>query len=128
MIPPCLTLSIIKYVSRVKWSNPGKEVVPSPTPRCSSYWKGSIPVALDYGPTLLFINISKYNVACQSGDIIPPFLWYKPVFCKWIVALLYNTCLKRQWLLMLLIWYLFVVFYGISTFVGYLMPNPFLYK
>ena len=27
MIPPCLTLSNIRYVSRVKWSNPGKGVV-----------------------------------------------------------------------------------------------------
>ena len=27
------------YVSRVKWNNPGKGVAPSPTPRCSSYWK-----------------------------------------------------------------------------------------
>ena len=32
-----LTLSNIRYVSRVKWSNPGKEVAPSPTPQCSSY-------------------------------------------------------------------------------------------
>ena len=31
-MPPCLTLSIIMYVSRVKWSNPGKGVAPSPTP------------------------------------------------------------------------------------------------
>ena len=37
LIPPCLTLSNMRYVSRIKWSNPGKEVVPSPTPRCSSY-------------------------------------------------------------------------------------------
>ena len=37
LIPPCLTLSTIKYTSRVKWSNPGKGVPPSPTPRCSSY-------------------------------------------------------------------------------------------
>ena len=37
LILPCLTLSIIRYVSRVKWSNPGKEVALSPTPRCSSY-------------------------------------------------------------------------------------------
>ena len=42
LIPPCLTLSNIRYVSRVKWSNPRKGVVPSPTPRCSSYWKGSL--------------------------------------------------------------------------------------
>ena len=47
LIPPCLTLSNIRYISRVKWSNPGKGVAPSPTPRCSSYWKGSLLVALD---------------------------------------------------------------------------------
>ena len=27
-IPPCLTLSIIRYVSSVKWNNPGKGVAP----------------------------------------------------------------------------------------------------
>ena len=36
LIPPGLTLSIIRYGSRVKWSNPGKGVTPSLTPRCSS--------------------------------------------------------------------------------------------
>ena len=30
LIPPCLILSIIRYESRVKWSNPGKEVAPFP--------------------------------------------------------------------------------------------------
>ena len=38
-MPPCLTLSIIRYESRVKWSNPGKWVAPSPTLQCISYWK-----------------------------------------------------------------------------------------
>ena len=37
LIPPCLTLSNIRYVSRVKWSNPGKGVAPILIPRCSSY-------------------------------------------------------------------------------------------
>ena len=37
LIPLCFTLSNIRYVSRVKWSNPGKGVAPSSTPRCSSY-------------------------------------------------------------------------------------------
>ncbi len=32
LMPPCLTLSNIRYASRVKWSNPGKGVAPSPTP------------------------------------------------------------------------------------------------
>ena len=36
LIYACLTLSNIRYVSRVKCSNPGKGVAPSPTPRCSS--------------------------------------------------------------------------------------------
>ena len=45
---PCLTLSNIRYVSRVKWSNPGKGVAPSPTPLCCSYWKGRLRVSLDY--------------------------------------------------------------------------------
>ena len=37
LITPCLALNNIRYVSRRKWSNPGKGVAPSPTPRCSSY-------------------------------------------------------------------------------------------
>ena len=42
LMPPCLALSIIRYISRVKWSNPRNGVVPSPTPWCNSYWKGSL--------------------------------------------------------------------------------------
>ena len=42
LMPLCLTLSIIRYVSRVKWSNPGKGVALSPTPQCRSYWKGNL--------------------------------------------------------------------------------------
>ena len=52
LIPLCLTLSNIRYVSRVKWSNPRKGVAHSPTPWCSSYWKGSPLVAFDYGRQL----------------------------------------------------------------------------
>ena len=37
LIPPWLTLSNIRYISRVKWSNPGKGVASSPTPWCNSY-------------------------------------------------------------------------------------------
>ena len=64
MIPPCLTLSNIGYVSRVKWKNPGKGIAPSPKPRCSSYWKGSLWVALDYSHQLYFsfcYNLKPYN-------------------------------------------------------------------
>ena len=36
-LPHCLALCNIRYVSRVKWCNPGKKVAPSSTPQCSSY-------------------------------------------------------------------------------------------
>ena len=44
------------YISRVKWSNPGKGEAPSPPLRCSSYWKGSLLVALDYDRQQLTIT------------------------------------------------------------------------
>ena len=37
LMPPCLILSLIRYRSRVKWSNPGKGVAPSPTLQCCCY-------------------------------------------------------------------------------------------
>ena len=49
MVLPCLTLSIIRYRSRLKWSNPGKGAGPFPTPWCCSYRKGRLRVTLDYG-------------------------------------------------------------------------------
>ena len=73
-------LSIISYVSRVKWHNPGEEVAPSLTPQCSSYWKGSFWVALDYGHQLYFyilfmalrsenLTPKKCNVFCTTQSI-----------------------------------------------------------
>ena len=56
LIIPCLTLSNIRYVSWVKWSNPRKRVAPSPTPRWNSYWKGSLLVAFDYGRQLYLLS------------------------------------------------------------------------
>ena len=72
LIPPCLTLSNIRYVSKVKWSNPGKGVAPSSTPRCCSYWKISLLVALDYGCQLFYMvivhkddsNLLQYFATC----------------------------------------------------------------
>ena len=37
LMSPCITLSIIRYRSRVKWSNPGNRVAPSLIPQRSSY-------------------------------------------------------------------------------------------
>ena len=39
----------------------GKGVAPFPTPRCSSYWKGSLLVTLDYGhQQLMESNIESF--------------------------------------------------------------------
>ena len=71
LIPPCLTFSNIRYVSSVKWSNPGKEVAPSPTPRCRSYWKGSLLVALDYDRQLDLLTDELHGPNPKS----PRFSW-----------------------------------------------------
>ena len=55
LMPSCLTLSIIRYGSRVKWVNPAKGVGPFPTPRSSSYRKGSLRDTLDYGRQLYLL-------------------------------------------------------------------------
>ena len=89
LIPPCLTLSIIKYVSRVKWSNPGKGVAPFPKPWRSSYWKGSFQVALDYGHQLYLYN--------SVGGFQPSHDWLTQHCCSAIyVSLTPNSQLSKE--------------------------------
>ena len=65
LVPPCLTLSFNRYISRVKWSNPGKGVMPCPTTQCSSYWKGIHRVVLDYScQHYLFSNLKQKITHC----------------------------------------------------------------
>ena len=54
---------------KVIWSNPGKGIVPSPTPQCSSYKKGSLRVTLDCGRQLLILleKISIHLYPFQQG-------------------------------------------------------------
>ena len=81
LMPPCLTLNIVRYKSRVKWSNAGKRVAPSPTPWCSRYWKRSLLVALDYDHQL-------YIFFCSRCWII----YYTIHVWTNISFLLYNVC------------------------------------
>ena len=62
-----LTLSNKRYVLRVKWNNPGKGVALYPTPRCSSYWKGSLLVALDFSRQLSTFLVSLILIFHTSG-------------------------------------------------------------
>ena len=70
MIPTCLKLSNIKYVSRVKWSNSGKGVAPSPTLPCCSYWKEepSGHPWLQLRTLLTYIYIYIYIYICRGGQ------------------------------------------------------------
>ena len=58
-----------KVLSRVKLGNPEEGVAPSPTPRCSSYWKGSLQVALEYGRQL-YTHIYIYIYIYSSTDFL----------------------------------------------------------
>ena len=66
LMPHCLTLSIIRYGSRIKWSDPRKRVTSPPTVWCSSYRKGSLRVILDYGRQLYFLLT--YNSTTSFSD------------------------------------------------------------
>ena len=57
LMPPCLTLSIIRYGSRVEWSNQEKGVAPPPTLWCCSYRKGAF-----WSPTTL---LTLYMSVCM---------------------------------------------------------------
>ena len=50
LIPPRLTLINIRYVSMVKWRNPGKGVVPSPTPHIVISKQGDDSASWQSGP------------------------------------------------------------------------------
>ena len=77
-MPPWLTLSIIKYGSRVKWRNKRKGVAPSPTPWCSCLGKRNLWVTLDYGRQF-YLLISKWIV---------PFCIFKELFILFL-----HTCM-----------------------------------
>ena len=71
-----------------KWSNPGKRVVFSPTPQCSSYWKGSYRVAFDY---CLTIMMELLNFLCLSDRYFVVGWWV--VWVLWYIKLcwLFNA-------------------------------------
>ena len=78
LISSCLTLSIIRYGSRIKWSSLAKGAAPSPTPRCSSYWKGRLRVAFDYGRPTIITTIYIYIYI------------YIYIFNEWICYVIYH--------------------------------------
>ena len=102
LIPPCLNLSIIRYVSRVKWSNPGNGVAPSPTPWCCSYWKGSLLVALDYShqqqPTHLVKQCTTTTKILPKTARTPTTAWTALVTWHKYYKLAHTEILENFWL------------------------------
>ena len=121
MVLDASLLSTQHYKVRIKGKveQSRKGVAPSPTHWCSSYRKGSLRVTLDYGRQL-YLHTSK---------IIK--LWFtwqnlSVIFCHYQLPAMnayYSQTSYEQIWFVCLFW-----LYGISTFVGYLMLNPLLYK
>ena len=55
MVLDAASLNTQHYKVRIKWSNPRRGIAPYPKPQCSSYWKGSLRVTLDYGRLYFYI-------------------------------------------------------------------------
>ena len=105
LMPPCLTLSIIRYRSRVKWSHPGNGVGPSPTPCCVSYWKGSLQVTLNKGRQLycyiyiyICIYIYIYNI-------------YICCLCLYIYIYIYLCYIVYLYILLPMCIYIYIYIY-----------------
>ena len=79
---PCLTLSIIRYGSRVKWSNPGKGVVSSPTPRCSSYQKRKREKLYIYIYIYMQISLNIIDILC-----LHIFFWIRYIYIYMQISL-----------------------------------------
>ena len=84
LIPLSLTLSNIRYVSRVKWSNLGKGVVPSPISWWCSYWKGSLLVVLHYFSQLYIYLISVTSLSSSTEFLVSLSLFMPDQF-SWAV-------------------------------------------
>ena len=92
LVKPCLTLRIIRYGPRVKWSNLGKGVAPSPTSQCCSYWKGSLRVTLNYGHQLYLFTFPEKNSLVNKGGNYILFLYFQTTAAILCVKIL-HLCL-----------------------------------
>ena len=89
LILPCLTLSIIRYVSRVKWSNPGKGVAPSPT----FQWRELSGSHRLWSPTLLNYI---YELAVLWALYLDLAKNYRGITLTSIAAKIYNALLRNR--------------------------------
>ena len=72
------------------------------------------------------ITISTLQIYKMFFDYFPKNWSKQPMFRTWMSVLLYDNAWRKNMNTYALVW--LVWFYGISIFVGYLTPNPFLCK
>ena len=89
------TLSIIRYGSWVKGSNPENGVAPLPTPRCCSCWKESLWNAFDYGHQLFFYTCI-IEVYVVKFSYLPNFRRYFIEACSFSVVISFNSTLSSS--------------------------------
>ena len=105
LIPPCLTFSNIRYVSRAKWSNPEKGVAASPTPRCCSYWKGSLLVALDMVANFIYLHIYRIQ--------------HKQYVCTQLNAFKFRKMITYFYLIHINTYFIYIFYHIIHTYYTY---------
>ena len=72
LIPPCLKLSIVKACFKGKVEQSRERNSALPTPRCSSYWKGSFQVALEYCRQQQHIYKASASVGSKRSEYLMP--------------------------------------------------------
>ena len=113
MVLDATLLTIQHYRDRVKWSNTGNGVVPSTTPRRSSYLKGSFG-----SPSTKVANFTYlFDPEMGPKEVLP----LQVRVDLGLMVMEYCTLPRTRlgWVGFGLVW-----FDGKSTTVGFLMPNP----
>ena len=72
---PCLTLSNIRYISRVKWSNPGKEVAPSLNLGVVAIEKGAFMPTSTEGDNFTFTIVTWCKISVSKSFVLGIILW-----------------------------------------------------
>ena len=91
LMPPCLTLSFIRYGSRVKWSNPGKELCPPLHIGVVAIEKELLSHPRLKGDNFTYLSLlSQYcdwKILLQKKTIPHSSEHYFPAYCLWVYNL-----------------------------------------
>ena len=94
LMPLCLTLSIIRYGSRVKWSNPGKTVTLS---LAVVAIEKSLRVTHDYGQQLYLLVPNKSPSQLWLKNTPTAFLQRGKTLISFLYMTLNNLMVRFQW-------------------------------